>query len=327
MPGTFPSKKAAELGLSRIQADMDRGIFLDPKSGKVTLDDFAETWIASRLVKGKPLAPRAAELYRSLLRLHISPVLGSIDIGKLEPAAVRTWHGHLLTNGPGRSTTAKCYRLLRAICQTAVADELIPRNPVSIRGAGQEPESDRPMFTIDQIDALADAVDERWRAMILTAAWVGLRISELAALRRYRVDLDSGVITVAEPVKSEASKRTVAVPPHIIPILRDHLDRYAEPGPTGLVFIGPRGGPIRRNNFASDIWKPAARKAGLPPGSHLHDTRGFSATLAARSGATTKELMKRLGHGSPRMAIKYQRAEADRDLALALAMSAQSRKA
>jgi integrase len=56
------------------------------------------------------------------------------------------------------------------------------------------------MFTIDQIDAPAEAVDERWRAMILTAAWVGLRISELAALRRHRVDLDLGVITVAEPV-------------------------------------------------------------------------------------------------------------------------------
>lgn len=197
VPGTFVAKGEASRALARLQADNYHGPWLDPKAGRVTLDTYADTWISSRLVSGRPLAPRTAELYRSLWRLHISPALGSIERGRLEAAAVRAWHGSLLLKGPGRSTVAKSYRLLRAACQTATEDDLIARNPVAIRGAGQERTTERPMFTMAQVDALAGAVDERWRALILMAAWAGLRSSELAALRRHRLDLDGGTVTVA----------------------------------------------------------------------------------------------------------------------------------
>jgi integrase len=93
-----------------------------------------------------------------------------------------------------------------------------------------------------------------------------------------------------------------------------------------LVFVGPLGGPIRRNNFATKVWQRAARTAGLPEGSHLHDLRGWGATMADRQGATTRELMHRLGHASPAMALRYQRAEQERDAILAAAMSAAVRQ-
>ena len=83
----------------------------------------------------------------------------------------------------------------------------------------------------------------------------------------------------------------------------------------------PKGAPLRRNNFASRVWAPAAEAAGLPAGAHLHDLRGWSATIAAQHGATTRELMHRLGHASPAAALRYQRAEQERDAALAAAMS------
>ena len=69
------------------------------------------------------------------------------------------------------------------------------------------------------------------------------------------------------------------------------------------------------------MWRPACAAAGVPAGTHLHDLRGVSATLAARQGATTRELMRRLGHSTPDMALRYQRAEAERDVAIARAMS------
>jgi integrase len=59
----------------------------------------------------------------------------------------------------------------------------------------------------------------------------------------------------------------------------------------------------------------------------FHGLRGVSATLAARQGATTKELMRRLGHTTADMAMRYQRAETDRDRALANAMSEQVARA
>ena len=94
--------------------------------------------------------------------------------------------------------------------------------------------------------------------------------------------------------------------------------RQARPG--GLVFVGPKGGPVRGSTFGRSVWRPAVAGAGLP-GLHFHDLRGFAATLAAISGATTAELMRRLGHSTVDMALRYQRATSDRDAAIARALS------
>ncbi|MBJ7450849.1 MAG: site-specific integrase [Blastococcus sp.] len=338
-PHTFATKADGNRWLAKVQTELDSGRWIDPKAGQETLQVYVERWVDTRLVRGRPLAPRTAELYRAQLKNHIVPALGSMPLRQLDASAVRAWYGQVSgPDGPGQVTAAKCYRLLRAICTTALDDNLIARNPCSIRGAGQERSSERPMFTLAQIQALVDAVEDRWRALILLAAWTGLRIGEFAALRREHLDLTAGTVSVRSsvidvtgqersygPPKSTAGRRTVAIPPHIIDDLERHLATYAQPGAQGLVFVGPKGGPIRRNNFSARVWAPAAEAAGLPPGAHLHDLRGWGATVAARHGATTRELMHRLGHASPAAALRYQRAEQERDAALAAAMSAAMR--
>ena len=337
---TFATKADGYRWLAKVQTELDSGRWIDPKAGKETLKVYAEHWVETRLVRGRPLAPRTAELYRAQLKNHIIPALGSTPLRQLEASAIRAWYGKLSGPvGPGQVTAAKCYRLLRAICTTAVDDNLIARNPCSIRGAGQEPSSERPMFTLAQVEALVDAVEDRWRALILLAAWTGLRIGELSALRRENLDPKAGTVSVQSavvdvigrgrlygPPKSTAGRRSVAIPPHILGDLERHLKMYAQAGGQGLVFVGPKGGPIRNNNFASRVWAPAAEAAGLPAGAHLHDLRGWSATIAAQHGATTRELMHRLGHASPAAALRYQRAEQERDAALAAAISAALRQ-
>jgi integrase len=190
------------------------------------------------------------------------------------------------------------------------------------------------MLSVAQVDALADTVDRRWRALILLAAWCGLRFGELAALTRRDLDLDGYVVNVRAaastlttgqryigPPKSQAGIRSVAIPPHIVVDLREHLASFAEPERTGLVFVGPQGATLNNSNFNRVVWRPACEAVGIAAGTHLHDLRGVSATLAARHGATTRELMRRLGHATPNMALRYQRAEAERDAAIARAMS------
>jgi integrase len=110
----------------------------------------------------------------------------------------------------------------------------------------------------------------------------------------------------------------VAIPPHILEALRFHVEHFAEPD--GMAFLGPKGAPTSNANFGAKVWRPARGAVGLPE-LRLHDLRGLSATVAARHGATTKELMKRLGHSTPDMAMRYQRAEAERDESIARAMS------
>jgi integrase len=193
--------------------------------------------------------------------------------------------------------------------------------------ASVERSTERPTPTPEQVWELADAIEPRFRAMVLTAAFCGLRFGELAGLGREHVNLLHRTITVDRqlieraggrrefgPPKSDAGRRVIAIPPPLVPELEHHLGQYA--GET-LVFVGERGAPLARGN-----WHPRWRAAvdavdDLPAGVRFHDLRHLSATLAAISGATTKELMRRLGHASPAAALRYQHATDDRDAEIA----------
>jgi integrase len=166
---------------------------------------------------------------------------------------------------------------------------------------------------------------------VLLAAFSGLRFGELAALTVDRIDLTAKTVRVTEaalelsdgsrivgPPKAEGY-RTVAIPPSIITELRKHLKAFA-PESEGLVFAGPKGAPLRRGNFHRH-WSAALETAGV--GSlHFHDLRHTGNTLAAATGASTKELMARMGHSSARAALIYQHATPERDQAIAKGLEA-----
>ena len=75
-PNTFASKGDATRYLAGVRADLDRGAYFDPHAGSETVADYAATWLDNRRVRGRALAPRTRELYRSQLDNHILPVLG-----------------------------------------------------------------------------------------------------------------------------------------------------------------------------------------------------------------------------------------------------------
>ena len=135
-----------------------------------------------------------------------------------------------------------------------------------------------------------------------------------AALTRDRLDLDNCQVRITD-AKSSAGNRIVTFPTEIVPELSEHLSRYAARGSKGLVFVGPKGGMLRRNHF-NPTWRTACVAAGVPD-AHFHDLRPTGGTLAATTGATIKELMARLGHSSPRAAMIYQQATQDRDKTIA----------
>jgi integrase len=113
----------------------------------------------------------------------------------------------------------------------------------------------------------------------------------------------------------------VAFPEEIVPEISWHLERFAEPRERGFVFVGPKGGKLRRSNFHKLVWGKARAAVDMPD-LHFHDLRHTGGTLSAASGATLKELMARLGHSSVRAAMIYQHATRDRDQAIAKALGA-----
>jgi integrase len=328
-PRTFATLADANGWLSATEAAIVRGAWIDPRAGTITFREYADGWLESR----PGLRPRTVELYRSLLDRHLVPAFGDHQLGKLTAPVVRHWYARLLrSSAPGRVTVAKCYRLLRAILNTAVADELIGRNPCAISGAGIERTPERPTATIAQVWALADAVEPRFRALVLTAAFAGLRFGELAAITRKRVDLGAGTISVVEnqvelsggvliigPPKSEAGRRTLVIPDALVPELAAHLDVFVAPGDDARVFTGAKGAPIRRHNWWGK-WKDAMETVGLT-GFRFHDLRHTCNTLTAATGASTRELMHRMGHSSAAAALRYQHATRDRDAVIAQALN------
>ncbi len=116
--------------------------------------------------------------------------------------------------------------------------------------------------------------------------------------------------------------RNVSLPTALVEELRRHIDLYAGPGAEGLAFKGEKGAMLRRGNFSrSTKWPKIVGAVGLPAGFHCHDLRHTGNQLAANSGATTRELMHRMGHGSMRAALIYQHATTDRDRSIADALS------
>jgi integrase len=87
-----------------------------------------------------------------------------------------------------------------------------------------------------------------------------------------------------------------------------------------LVFTGPTGVPIWRGNFNKLVDWPVAVAAISMPGLHFHDLRHTGNTFAARTGASTRELMARIGHDSTQAAIIYQHANDEADRAIAQAV-------
>ena len=248
-------------------------------------------------------------------------------------AAVRAWRHALLESGVNAVTVAKAYRLLKAIFNTAVDDGLIRRNPCRTVGAGQERSAERPVLTVEQVGRLAEAIGARYQALVLLATFASLRWGELAALTRQNVDLDACTVRVVSSLtetdsgtllpglpKSAAGRRTVQLPPLITPGLRNHLDRYAQPGDDGSVFVSPRGERLRRSNFRRRVWLPAFTRAGLPE-IHFHDLRHTGNILTAIAGASLRELVARMGHANTRAALVYLHDTDDRQRAIATVIS------
>lgn len=155
---TFETKADAEVWLSQTEADFTRGDWQDPDAGAVNFETYARQWVVER-----GLRPTTAELYRRLLRLHLVPFFGALDVDQITAPRVRTWRTERLEETDAPTTVAKAYRLLKAILETAVDDELIRRNPCRIKGAGQEKAPERPVATVEQVYAIADAQGPRWR--------------------------------------------------------------------------------------------------------------------------------------------------------------------
>ena len=244
-----------------------------------------------------------------------------------------TTHWRLDVRRSGPSPTASSVRSLPAPASER-PHPLIPYNPAHIRGAGNTKRAHHvEPATLEELRVIVEELPDRYKLMALLAAWCAMRFGELAEVRRGDIDLRTNRVKIRRGVvrvdgefiigqpKSDAGVRDVAIPPHLMPLVKDHLSDHTAPGRDALLF--PASADENSHMAPSTLYRvyyPAREVAGRKD-LRWHDLRHTGAVLAAQTGATLAELMGRLGHTTPGAAMRYQHAAADRDAEIARRLS------
>jgi integrase len=324
---TFSKKRDADAHHAIVGTAIRAGVHTaDSKS--ITVARAAELWLESREAAGLERATLAA--YRQHAALHITPILGALRLSQLTVPLVRGFEDRLRQDGGSPAMVRNVRRSLGAILADAQERGLVAQNVVYSlhrRQRARRAEGNGKLKagidipTPAEMRAIVSKLGGRYRVLLLTAIFTGLRASELRGLRWQDVDLKGGELHVRQRAdrynkigrpKSEAGERTVPLPPMVITALREH--RLASPkGELDLVFANVRGGIEHRNSIVKCGFWPVQIAAGVvdqnggPKYNGLHSLRHFYASWCINRRVDgglelpLKLVQTRLGHASIQM--------------------------
>jgi integrase len=296
---SFSRRVDADRFLTTVESGKLQGTWTDPARGKVTFAAWLETWWTT----AADLRPSTRARDRSYLNSLILPQFGAASLAATTQPTVQAWVASLTARGLAAETVVKAYQLLGRTMTAAVNADMLARSPCRAVRLPKIERQEMRFLTPAEVARLADAICPRYRTLVLLGAYGGLRIGELAGLRRGPVNLARGTVDVAEivvevkggPPKTRAGRRTVGLPQALVDELAAHM------GPLGPadahVFTSYKGGVLRTSNFRAKVWLPAVRAAGLAP-LRPHDLRHTAVALWIAAGANPKEVSVRAGHTS-----------------------------
>jgi integrase len=308
---TFRRKVDAERFRNGVEADMDRGTYVDPRAGNTTFSTLANRWLATRTDKARSTRDRD----RSYLNSLILPTFGHRAVKTITPSEIEAW---LANMDKAPNTRGKALQILRAILDLARRDRIIATNPASdVKPPPMKPVRIARALSDDELDAViaaAEEVDERTAVLIHLMSRCGLRVGEALALRRRDVDLDAKMVTVARsmsrregirPVKGrhrEDEGRVIPIPDDVANRLRRHFDERPVTNIGGLIVTAPKGGPLSDANWRSRVWIKITSRLDFEV--TPHDLRRTAATrLFVVDRWNPPEVQAFLGHRDPRMTL------------------------
>jgi integrase len=289
--------------LDEVRSDLLRGTYVAPGAGRVLFADFARTWL-----EAQPHRAGTARLYERTLRLHVFPRIGDRPL-----AAVRRSDIQALVTASSRQLAPKTvenhFRLVKAVFNAAVEDQLIAVSPCrKIARATVAPSRVMPL-SIEQVSRLVEAAPARFQALVVTAVGTGLRQGEALGLRAQDVDFlrrevhvrhqlvsVPGVAAHLGPPKTSSSLRTVPAPDFVLQALAEHMKQFPA-GPFGTIFTNTRGQFVNRQSLHRSL-AAALRTAGLPAGTTFHQLRHTYASLLIEGGESVTVVASRMGHAN-----------------------------
>ncbi|MFD6939644.1 tyrosine recombinase XerC [Streptomyces goshikiensis] len=277
---------------------MVTGTYIDPKSRKVTVNAWCDTWIAGYASK-RASTVRQARVHLARIRKEFGP----LPLSAVKPSTVKSWLARLRKEGRQASYINALHSRLSQVMTDAVHDGLLTSNPCSRRtspGAGKP----RPyVATTEQVWQLYEAFEERYRLAVLLGAFAGLRVGEVCGLRRSDVafeerEIRPAVQYPAEPLKTEMSRTAIPIPDELVAA----LPRPSDGGPA-TVFAHDDGAQV--STWAIERQMRAVREQipGLPEGFRFHDLRHYYASLLISKGSDIKTVQHRLRHASAKTTL------------------------
>jgi integrase len=303
----FSREADAKRFAASVETDRARGQWIDPKLPKTRFGDYAAEWFDSM----SHVRPGTRLNIEGRLRNHINPFFEDMALGTIKPNHIRAWLSELSVKGLSSATINATYRCLAKILKTAELDAYIARTPcIGIDLPKETHHEEMRFMSPEEVARLAEAITPRYRSLVYTAAYTGLRWGELAALKVERLNLLRGSVDVVEavaevngylhfgPTKTGA-RRTVSMPRFLCDMLGEHLTQNGAPA-HGLAFTSAKGKPLRRN-FYRRHFKPAVLSTQVEGNLRFHDLRHTCAALLIAQGAHPKEIQEHLGHSTIRL--------------------------
>lgn len=302
----FRRRVDAERWLLEREREKARGEWVDPALGRTTFGEWVTDVEATRL--NRRSSSRARD--RSLLRSIILPTFGARTLAEVDPIEVRQWVADLEQRDYAPSTISKAYQIVSRAFRVAVTDGIIARSPCREVKLPKIETFEKRFLSPAEVEELAKAIDARYRVLVLTGSYTGLRFGELAALRKDDLDPLRRTLRVDEqlsrqgtakmvssPLKTRKAQRTIGIPAFLAGELVTHLASY--PSSSDLIFSMARGGPLDYNRFRTRYWNPAVKLSVGQPCTP-HDLRHTHVAILIAQGESPKYVADRLGHESTR---------------------------
>ncbi len=307
---TFYGKTKEEVRRKLTEAQRGNDLGLNVKPESQTVGKFLSTWLED--VARLRVRPSTFRSYEQILRNHLIPGLGRIQLQKLTPKDIQEFLNAKHSEG---ISSEHLRRVLRAALSQAVKWDLVPRNVATLVVAPKRPKHEFAYLEPDAARKFLEAAKgHRHEALFTVALSVGLRLGEALGLKWDDIDLQNGSLSVrrqlqrrkgkiefSEP-KTAKARRTIPLPAFAVTALLEHrgkqleeklmnIDRWTE---YNLVFASSVGTPAEERNVRRTL-VALLQKCGLPP-MRFHDLRHTCASLLLAQGTDPRTIMETLGH-------------------------------
>jgi integrase len=315
----FETKRAAEEWLTRAKHEVQQGTHT-AESTSITFGQAAESWYQRGEVEG--LERSTLDQYRDHLDLHLLPLLGQTKLAKLTTPGIAAFRDQLLQTR-SRVMARKLLTTLKSILSDAQRRGAVAQNvalPVRIktdRRAKRKLTAGVDFPTTPEVKAIIVHASGHWRPILTTAAFTGMRVSELLGLRWCDVAFGARMIHVRQrkdrygefgSPKSVTSERAISMSPSVLNALSEWQPRCPA-GEHNLVFPAGTGNPEQHANVHHRGLGAAQKAAGIvgadgKPKYGMHSLRHWFASwaIAPREqgglGFTPKRVQEVLGHAS-----------------------------